>query len=111
LTPEARKEAEAWNRSHTTNVVQFDRSTSGRYSKYNGELDADGVAAWQADHGLPISGKADDETVAAVLAEKRGGSKPASPPPPTAPAKPGSKPATPKKAEDDDRRRGRTLRT
>jgi hypothetical protein len=73
LTPEARANAEAWNRAHVASVVQFDRSTSGRYAKVNGELDADGVAQWQADHKLPPTGMADGATCAAAMAARRSG--------------------------------------
>lgn len=80
LTPEERAEAEAWNLGHIPNVVKFDRATKGRFAKRNGQLDADGVARWQAEHNLEVSGKADDQTVVAAAGGARGKT-PASPTP------------------------------
>jgi hypothetical protein len=55
-------EAEAWNRAHDRNVVRFDHATGGRFAMMSGELDAQCVLDWQAEHGLTPTGRADDET-------------------------------------------------
>jgi hypothetical protein len=86
LTDQQLRDAEDWNRKHIPNVVKFDRATGGRFAKKNGELDAEGVARWQAErqvHGLKVTGKADDDTVQAAM-----GGKPAGPPPPPTPPSP-----------------------
>jgi hypothetical protein len=54
--------AEAYNRAHVVDVVRFDRATGGRFAKGNGELDAAGVARFQAEHGLPSDGRVDENT-------------------------------------------------
>jgi hypothetical protein len=69
-------------------VVKFDRATGRRFAKRNGELDAVGVARWQAErqiHGLQITGKVDNDTVEAAI-----GGKPAGPPPQPVPPSPAS---------------------
>jgi hypothetical protein len=66
-------DAEAHNRQNVAYVVAFDRATGGAYAKRNGELDAERVAGWQADHGLPRTGKVDQDTVAMAQGRGRGG--------------------------------------
>jgi hypothetical protein len=93
FTAERRQEAEAWNRGHVANVVKFDRATRGLFAKRNGELDADKVAAWQAEHRLTVNGKVDDDTVAAAS-----GTKPPQPEPPPQPGPlPPARPSVPAK--------------
>jgi hypothetical protein len=66
LSPEAIAHAEAYNRGNIPNVVKLDRRTGGRYAKRNGELDAQGVADWQVDHGVVPDGCVGPLTIAAL---------------------------------------------
>jgi hypothetical protein len=90
LSDEDRQKVEAWNRSEVatairagkvSNVVKFDRATSGRFAKRNGQLDADKVAAWQAENGLTPNGMADDDTVAIATGAKSPQPRPRKPAP------------------------------
>jgi hypothetical protein len=65
--PQAKiEEAEDFNRHRISAVVKFDRATRGTYAKRNGELDAEGVMAWQTAHAVAVDGKVNDETIAEV---------------------------------------------
>lgn len=69
-SPRTFAEADAWNRANVKNVVRFDRATKGAYAKRNGQLDAERVAAWQAQRGLYATGRADEATCAAAEKKK-----------------------------------------